>query len=114
MDVDPFRLSVNRGRQTEESRVFALSDTLSVRLAASLPIEVQQAFQVAGESWMRVSFFVLSVCSNADPNKDFFTGSLNLSHGSTAHAVVVSVTTCFVWKIDIVSVSKLATITPSL
>lgn len=50
MDVDPFRLSVDRGRQTEESRVFALSDTLSVRLAASLPIEVQQAFQVAGES----------------------------------------------------------------
>ena len=55
MDIDFGRFSVERGKQAEEARAFALSDTLSVRLAATHPIEMQQAFQAAGE-------FIISAC----------------------------------------------------
>ena len=47
MDVDPGRFPTER-RYSEESRVFAVSDTLSIRLAASLPAELHQEFQSSG------------------------------------------------------------------
>ncbi|KAF8580879.1 hypothetical protein K439DRAFT_263579 [Ramaria rubella] len=83
MDVDSVKFSMDRWRPYEESRGFALSETLSVRLAASLPIEVQQAFQTA------------------DPTREVFAGSVHVLHGPTCYAIVVSVQTCFVWKIDL-------------
>jgi hypothetical protein len=61
MEIDSFKLSMDRGRQSEEARVFALSDTLSVRLAASLPIEVQQVFQAAGELERHVAMHPLTL-----------------------------------------------------
>ena len=110
MDMDPFRVSVDRGRQAEDARVFALSETLAVRLAASLPIEVQQAFQMAGELHARVVVCAGLVHVHVDPSRDFFTGSLHVSHGPTVHAVVVSVKTCYVWKLDLVRVANIALI----
>lgn len=77
-----YGLNHERTKQTEESRVFMASDTLSIRLAASLPREVQQMF------------------SASDPLNDAFVGAVDVLHNKTSYALVLSVQTCFVWKID--------------
>lgn len=47
MDVDT-SYGQERSKQSEEARVFAASDTLTIRLAASLPREVQQVLNTSG------------------------------------------------------------------
>ncbi|KIJ44042.1 hypothetical protein M422DRAFT_30592 [Sphaerobolus stellatus SS14] len=85
MDVDSSRLGIDRGRYSEESRVFAVSDTLSIRLAASLPAELHQEFQ------------------SSDPTRDDFSGSICVFPGPVTYGLVVSVQTCFVWRVDLQS-----------
>ncbi|KAF8522246.1 Non-repetitive/WGA-negative nucleoporin C-terminal-domain-containing protein [Hysterangium stoloniferum] len=88
MEVDSGRFSVERGKQSEEARVFAVSDTLSIRLASSLPVEAQQAIHASGK------------LVHLHPSRDIFTGSIHVFHGPVSYGVIVSVQTCFVWKID--------------
>ncbi|GJJ12103.1 hypothetical protein Clacol_006344 [Clathrus columnatus] len=86
MDVDTI-YGHERTKQSEEARVFAASNTLTVRLAVFLPREVQQVFNAS------------------DPSRDIFAGTVDVLQDKTSYGIVLSVQTCFVWKIDMQTTS---------